>query len=134
MELKYTLPERINRAHELKAAGYNCSQCVMMAFDDIHKIDDDRVAALSVALGGGVAGQQLTCGTVTAISMLRGSVTYNAPADKPRIYSEVRGMCDDFKALNGSLICAELKSAGRRPCIGLIDDAITLLHNNLAAI
>ncbi|MCM1517463.1 MAG: C-GCAxxG-C-C family protein [Pseudoflavonifractor sp.] len=132
MKAEYTLDERVNRARTLKSAGYNCSQCVMMAFDDIHGLDDEKAAALSVALGGGVAGQGLTCGAMSAIAMLKGMTAYGKPADKSTAYSEARVLCGTFKTRNGSLLCSELKQSGRRPCIELIEDAIAILHNSLA--
>ena len=40
-------------------------------------------------------------------------------------------MSDEFKAINGSTICGELLKPGRKPCMELITDAITILHNRL---
>lgn len=130
--MKYTLTERIERAQKLHKEGYNCAQCVAMAFDDVHGMDAGTVARFTVALGGGVGGLQQICGAVSAMSIVNGADKYVAPADKARVYGETRDLCAQFNDLNGSLICKELKGV-RKPCMMLIEDAITLLDNHINA-
>ena len=48
------LNERIEIANRLRAQGLNCSQCVAMAFPDIHNQPDEIMAKLSIGFGGGV--------------------------------------------------------------------------------
>lgn len=57
------LDERIARARELHKEGYNCSQCVVMAFDDMHNMPLDLSARIAAGLGGGVGGQRQICGS-----------------------------------------------------------------------
>ena len=49
--MKYTLEERIERARALHKKGYNCSQCVVMVFDDVHGLSDDVAARVSAGFG-----------------------------------------------------------------------------------
>lgn len=133
--MKHTLESRLNRARELKAAGYNCSQCVVMAFDDIHSLPDTVAQALAVGLGGGVGGQHHVCGAVSAMAVVDGFAEYAAPADKARVYSSVQTMSREFASRNGSMICSELLAdrPSRKPCSHYIEEAITILHNALSA-
>lgn len=126
-----TLQQRIERARRLRAQGYACSQCVVMVFDDVHGLDPAIAARVSAGLGRGVGGCMQTCGTVTGIGVTAGLMSYATPADKQRLYADIRAMADEFKAINGSMICGELLKPGRKPCMELIADAITILHNHL---
>lgn len=130
-DMTYTLDSRLKRAMQLREEGYNCSQCVAMVFDDVHGVDYDAIASLTAALGGGLGGLQLTCGAVAAMSMVKGATVYGSPEDKAKAYASVRPLCEEFERRNGSLICRDLKVKHKRPCNGLIADAITLLHEEL---
>lgn len=126
-----TLEQRMDRARRLHAQGYNCSQCVVMVFDDVHGLDPMLSARTAAGLGRGVGGCMLTCGTVTGMAIAAGLISYATPSDKQRLYTDVRALADEFKAINGSTVCGELLKPGRKPCMELITDAITILHNRL---
>ena len=51
--MKYTLEQRKERARALHKQGYNCSQCVVMVFDDVHGLSDEVAARASAGFGGG---------------------------------------------------------------------------------
>ena len=129
--MKYTLEERIERARALHKMGYNCSQCVVMVFDDVHGLSDDVAARVSAGFGGGVGGMRQVCGAVSGMTMITSLVKYAQPTDKPMLYAEVKGVADEFKVLNGSVVCGELLRPGRKPCLALIEDAITIIDARL---
>lgn len=129
--MKYTLEERKERARMLHKQGYNCSQCVVMVFDDIHGLDQEVVARISAGFGGGVGGMKQVCGAVSGMVMLEGLTKYSRPSDKPMLYAEVKAATDEYKLLNGSIVCGELLKPGRKPCIELIEDAITIIDARL---
>ncbi len=130
-EMKYSLDQRKQRARQLQSLGYNCSQRVVMAFDDLYDVSPDTLAALSAGFGGGIGGQGEVCGAVSAIALLSGLLNWNAPADKPELYRYVKARSSDFAQANGSLICRELKQMHRKGCPELIDSAIEIIHNSL---
>ena len=107
------LEERVAKAKRLfKEEGYNCCQAVVMAYNDVFGIDDDTAAALSSGFGGGMGRMREVCGSVSGMVMLAGLI---APAadpsvkvDRTRNYALVQQMAEDFKALNGSIVCKEL--------------------------
>ena len=107
------LEERVAKAKRLfKEEGYNCCQAVVMAYNDVFGIDDDTAAALSSGFGGGMGRMREGCGSVNGMVMLAGLI---APAadpsvkvDRTRNYALVQQMAEEFKALNGSIVCKEL--------------------------
>lgn len=129
--VKYSLEERINRARQLHKEGYNCSQCVFMVFDDVHEMDLDIATRVSSGFGGGVGGQRQVCGAVSGMTMVLGMTKFSQPTDKPSLYKTVQDYSSEFKELNGSIVCGELLKPGRKPCMSLIEDAITIIHNKL---
>ncbi len=134
MKRNITLPERIERARALRKQGYTCSQCVYMAFDDIHGLAPDMAAAVSCGLGGGIGGQHQVCGTVSAMSLVAGALRYTGPASKLSVYDLVKECSREFSGRNGSIVCAELlaDTPRRKPCMAYIEDAVTLLHGKLS--
>lgn len=128
-----TLDQRLEEARELRKAGYNCAQCVTMVFDDItdEYIDRDLFASIIGGFGGGVGGMKEVCGTVSAAAAIESLLNFHAPTDKARAYSYIQTIAEEFRAENGSLVCRELKTVHRKPCMKLIEDSIALLHKKI---
>lgn len=131
MKLQHSLKSRIERARQLHKDGYNCSQCVIMVFDDIHNAENELISKLSSGFGGGVGGQRQVCGTISGMTMVLGLLNYNSPKDKISLYSYVQEYSNVFKQANGSIVCGELLKPSRKPCMALIEDAITIIDNKL---
>ncbi|MDE5923129.1 MAG: C-GCAxxG-C-C family protein [Muribaculum sp.] len=133
--MKHTLESRIERARELRKQGYTCSQCVVMAFDDVHNLSEEAVAAISIGLGGGVGGQHQACGTITGMAVVSGFMVSGNPSDKQKVYASIKDMCSRFVAKNGSIVCGELLAdrANRKPCMQYIEDSVEILHNAIEA-
>jgi C_GCAxxG_C_C family probable redox protein len=120
-----TLEQRLQHARELHRQGYNCAQCVMLCF-----VDDPTLTAASAALGGGVCGTGHICGAVSAMTMVNAIGGYSKPADKGRVYADGAALVAKFAAANnGQTDCRQLRVPGRKPCMTLIEEAVTLLHN-----
>lgn len=134
MKNKVTLESRIERARQLRKEGHTCSQCVYMVFDDIHGLSPESAATVSCGLGGGIGGLHNVCGTVSALSLVAGSLCYDDnPKSKIPVYSFIKKCCEDFAGQNGSIICAELlaDTPRRKPCMQYIEDSITILHRHI---
>lgn len=107
------IEERVAKAKRLfKEEGYNCCQAVVLAYNDVFNIDDNTAAALSSGFGGGMGRMREVCGSVSGMAMLAGLI---APAadpsikvDRTRNYALVQNMADEFRSLNGSIVCKEL--------------------------
>ena len=105
---------RGDKAKELFEQGYNCSQAVFLAFEDVTGIDRETAAKLSAGFGGGIGRLREVCGAVTGmtavISYLTASTDPNDKAAKAALYSKIQQAANEFKAENGSYICRELLS------------------------
>lgn len=127
--MKYSIEERKSRARSQRAEGYNCAQCVVMAFDDI--LSPSRVEAGALAaqgLGSGFGGQGYVCGALSGATLTLGLL---GESPRPALYKKVSKIFADFASLEGVVNCSDLKKPGRKPCIDLITDAVEILHRHL---
>ena len=107
------IDERVEKARRLfKEGGYNCCQAVVMAYSDLFGINDETAAAMSSGFGGGMGRMREVCGSVSGMVMLAGLIM---PAADPSVkewrtanYALVQEMAEEFKSINGSIICKEL--------------------------
>ena len=89
--------------------GLNCAQAVVLAFKDELGLSEETIKKLSIGFGGGLARQRLTCGAVSGMAMVLGTIGSDGN-DKATAYALIKSACDEFKAETGSLICAEMLS------------------------
>ena len=147
------LEARINRAVELFNEGYNCSQSVVAAFADLYGFTFEQSLRMSASFGGGIGRMRQTCGAACGMFLLTGldcgAIDGSDRAGKSHNYAQVQQLAAQFKAQNGSLICAELhglkpnaptssKAEARtteyykkRPCPMMVKTAATIFANYL---
>ncbi len=155
------MESRKEKAMELFAQGYNCSQSVVLAYVDVLGLDWEQAAKLSASFGGGLGRLRHVCGSVSGMSMVAGMLTATAdPTDKEQKkenYEVVQQLAKEFEKRNGSIICRELlgldddqkNSVGadyrtgatpeprtkeyykKRPCKELVGEACEILENTL---
>ncbi len=141
------------RATQLFMEGYNCAQSVFVAFSHRFGIDEDTAKRISAGLGGGVGRMREVCGSVSAASMVLGSViAATEGADqksKAENYKLVREFAERFKEKHGSIVCREILGLRvqmeptpmpdertaeyykKRPCLGVIYTAADILEEML---
>lgn len=126
-----TKEERIQKAMELRAQGYNCAQSVVLAFPDKTGIDMDTAARCCNALGTGVAASGEICGVANGIAIAVGLTLTSHPSEKVHATKLVRPLLGKFSELNGQRVrCSDLKGKeGVRPCNELIAQGISLLDD-----
>jgi len=90
--------------------GFNCCQAVVLAFKDEIGLSEDMLKKASIAFGGGLGRQRLTCGAVSGMCMVIGILKSDGN-DKLSAYALVQDACAQFKQQVGSIICAELLDA-----------------------
>lgn len=105
---------RGDKAKEYFNNGYNCSQSVFLAFNDLMNLDEDTAIKLSAGFGGGFGRMREVCGAVSGmtavISFFNASNDPNNHEKKKELYSLIQKAIGEFKEENGSYICRELIS------------------------
>ncbi len=104
--------ERKERAEELFLNGYNCTQSVVLAFEDVLPLDHETLTKVSSSFGGGMGRLREVCGTVSGMAMVAGFLYgYSTPGNVPEKsehYARIQELAHRFEELNGSIVCREL--------------------------
>lgn len=92
--------------------GYNCSQCMMLAFEDYLTIDIDTALKIASPFGGGMGRLREVCGSVSGMFLVLGFLKgYHQPDDyegKKALYEHVQELARRYEEANGSIICRDL--------------------------
>lgn len=107
------IEERVEKAGRLfKEEGYNCCQAVVLAYCDVFGLDEKTAASLASGFGGGMGRMREVCGAVSGMTFLSGMICPAADpsvkASKTANYALVQEMAEDFRKINGSIVCREL--------------------------
>ncbi len=95
-------------------SGYNCSQSVLLAYEDYLQekgLDAKTVLRMASPMGGGISRLREVCGAVSALCLLIGLTDgYDTPDDekKKALYSKTQKLVLQFQESKGSIICREL--------------------------
>lgn len=147
------MDQRQQKAQDLFFMGYNCSQSVAAAFDDITGFSQLTLLRLSASFGGGFGRLRELCGALSGAGLILG-ILYSSgdpsPEEKEGQYARVQEIAKKFEKMHGTLICRELLAAKvavtdhptpdprtpeyyqNRPCPQLIADAVLLLEQYIA--
>lgn len=92
--------------------GYNCAQCMMLAFEDMLTIDLDTALKIASPFGGGMGRLREVCGSVSGMFMVLGFIKgYHEPGNyegKKELYEHVQELARRYEEANGSIICRDL--------------------------
>ena len=93
--------------------GYNCTQSVLKAFDDV--IEPDKLSFLMTTtscFGGGMGRLREVCGTVSGMFLVCSYFFgYSGPGENDRkavLYSYIQELARRFEEQTGSIVCREL--------------------------
>ena len=132
--------------------GYNCSQCMILAFEDVIDIDIKQALKIASPFGGGMGRLREVCGSVSGMFMILGYILgYNEPEDyegKKVLYAHIQELARRYEEANGSIICRDLlglpvqrqdstpekrteKYYKNRPCTEKIGSAAEILEEYL---
>ena len=141
------------KAKENFNSGYNCSQSVLLAYEDYLQakgLEPKTVLRMTSPMGGGISRLREVCGAVSALCLLIGLTDgYDTPDDakKKALYSKVQNLVLQFQDCKGSIICRELLGLeqkhdqptpskrtneyyAERPCADLCATAATIFEEN----
>lgn len=129
--------------------GYNCSQSVILAFEDILPVEKSQLSKISSPFGGGMGRLREVCGSVSGMFMIVGLLYgYDGPEKGQRktdLYTRVQELAHQFEEKHGSIVCRELLGLNirhdvpipeartknyykKRPCPEIIGDAAEILE------
>lgn len=80
--MDFILEERVEKACDLFRQGYNCSQSVFLAYNDLLGVESTLAATISGPLGGGMGRLREVCGAVSGMSLIAG---FLAPCPDPAV-------------------------------------------------
>lgn len=136
------------RAMENFRKGYNCTQSVMLAFCDLHHMDEKTALLISSSFGGGMGRLREVCGAVSGVFMVAGLLYgYDGARqyeEKREHYERIQYLAEQYRKENGSIVCRELLGLGngkdapapskrteeyykKRPCPQLIGMAAAIM-------
>ncbi|MBR4102378.1 MAG: C_GCAxxG_C_C family protein [Oscillospiraceae bacterium] len=99
------------KALELFASGFNCSQAVLTAFAPDFGLDEKLALMLGTQFGGGARNAEM-CGAVSGALMVLGLKYGHYQSDnteqKSRAYAIAVEYTKRFKEQNGSIVCRDL--------------------------
>ena len=103
---------RKERAMQNFLEGYNCTQSIILAFEDLITIDIDTALKIASPYGGGMGRLREVCGSVSGMFMVLGYIKgYDDPKDyegKKQLYEHVQELARRFEEQNGSIVCRDL--------------------------
>ena len=129
--------------------GYNCSQSVLLAFQDILPLDGADLSKLASSFGGGMGRLREVCGAVSGMFMIAGLLYgYEGPETgqaKADHYKRIQELARRFEDQHGSIICRDMLGLDtrrdapkpeartadyyrKRPCAEIIGDAAEILE------
>lgn len=99
-------------AEENFLKGYNCTQAVFLAFQDLFEMDEKTAAKLSSSFGGGMGRLREVCGAVSGMFLVAGMLYgYDSPEarqEKNDHYKRIQELAKAYELENGSIVCREL--------------------------
>ena len=140
---------RRETAMEYFMKGYNCSQSIVLAFEDMLPVDKKLLSRMSSSFGGGMGRLREVCGSVSGMFMIIGLLYgYDGPETgevKADHYARIQELARRFEEKHGSIVCRELLGLSvrhdgpvpeertdeyykKRPCPELIGDAAEILE------
>lgn len=133
------MESRINIPLEKRAKGYNCAQAILCTYCDLFGMDEETAFRVSESFGSGMGAMQSTCGALSAAIMLVGLKNSNGlvspGSTKASSYKLTKQISEEFKEMNTSTVCKELKGLEdgivKRSCPGCIEDAAKLVEKYL---
>ena len=118
MDTAYIEAKKV-KAKALFESGLNCCQAVFGAFAEDFGMDLDTALRLSASFGGGFGRLREVCGAVSGMALTLGLFSGSSdPSDKAgkmENYAHVQAVCEDFRQMNGSIICRELLALSENP-------------------
>lgn len=144
---------RRETAMEYFKNGYNCSQALVMTFQDLIPVEPNLLLKMSSSFGGGMGRLREVCGAVTGMFMVAGFLYgfdgSESTGEKAEHYGRIQELAHRFEEEHGSIICREMLGLSarrdtpvpeertkeyykKRPCVGIVGDAAEILEKYIS--
>lgn len=104
--------DKAKKAVELFESGYNCSQAIVLAFEDYLNVDRKTLQSLSSSFDGGISRLREVCGCVSGMAIVMGIIhgdyDVNDNDQKAKHYELIQKLALKFEEKTNSINCAEL--------------------------
>lgn len=90
--------------------GYSCSQAIVKAFSDLTS-NGEEIMKIASSFGGGFGRLREVCGAFSGMCIIIGlkcGYEKDDGSNKMEHYALIREMADEFKNVNGSIVCRDL--------------------------
>ena len=123
--------DRVEKAVELKNSGCNCTQAILLAYQDLIDIPKEKLEALGSYFQFGMGNASSTCGALLGAALVLGSIE-----GKGNKMLKAKELNEEFKEKAGALICKDLKGLATGvcicPCSKCVEIATTLIEDRIS--
>ncbi len=114
--------------------GYNCTQSVLLAFEDLLPMENRKeIICMASSFGGGMGRLREVCGSVSGMFLVAGLLYgYEGPETgqkKTELYTRIQELAHRFEEQIGSIVCRTDEYYKKRPCKELIGMAAGILED-----
>ena len=121
---------RVEKAVALKNSGSNCTQSILLAYQDLLDMPKEKLEALGSYFQFGMGNASSTCGALLGAALVLGCLE-----EEGSKMSKARELNEEFKARAGALICKDLKGLDTGvclcPCSKCVEIAASLIEDRL---
>ncbi len=123
--------DRVEKAVELKNSGCNCTQAILLAYQDLIDIPKEKLEAIGSYFQFGMGNASSTCGALLGAALVLGGIE-----GKGNKMLKAKELNEEFKEKAGALICKDLKGLETGvclcPCSKCVEIAATLIEDRIS--
>lgn len=101
--------DKIEQAMERLKKGYNCTQCVLMAYSDELGLDEKTAKKIAEGFGGGMGNYRGPCGALSAVIMAAGLIKDENTETKQDTYNRVKEIRKEYAEKAGAEFCRDIR-------------------------
>ena len=123
---------RVEKAVELKNSGCNCTQSILLAYQDLIDLPKEKLEALGSYFQFGMGNATSTCGALLGAALVLGNIE-----GKGNKMLKAKELNEEFKEKAGALICKDLKGLETGvclcPCSKCVEIAAALIEERISS-
>ncbi len=122
---------RVEKAVELKNSGCNCTQAILLAYQDLLDLPPEKLEALGSYFQFGMGNATSTCGALLGAALVLGCIE-----GKGNKMLKAKELNQAFEERAGALICKDLKGLETGvclcPCSKCVEIAANLIEERIS--